>query len=63
MAEKIKNRYYSEHVQNICIDTSYKSKDLSDLIKNHGLETATYLMKTIIENKLKDYEKSETLPF
>jgi len=63
MAEKIKSRYYSEHVQNICIDTSYKSKDLSDLIKNHGLETAIHFMKTIIENKLKDYEKSETLPF
>ena len=63
MANKIKERYYSEHVQNICIDISYKSKDISDLIKNHGIKKAIYFMEKMIENKLKDYEKSETLPF
>ena len=63
MANKIKERYYSEHVQNICIDISYKSKDISDLIKNHGIKKAIHFMEKMIENKLKDYEKSETLPF
>ena len=31
--------------------------------KNHGIKKAIHFMEKMIENKLKDYEKSETLPF
>ena len=63
MANKIKERYFSDHVQNICIEESYKSKDLSDLIKNYNIDIAEEFMSENITKSIENYEKASELPF
>ena len=49
MASKICNTY---RFKNLCIPDEYKCKDISDLIKEHGIETASNLLKILINEKI-----------
>lgn len=45
MANKICEKY---NLFNFCIPDSYESKDISDFVKNHGVEKASNLLKTML---------------
>ena len=45
MANKICEKY---KLFNLCIPAEYKSKDISDFVKNHGLKKASNLLKTML---------------
>ena len=49
MASKICDKY---GFKNLCIPDKYKCKDISDLIKERGIEMASNLIKTLINEEV-----------